>query len=268
MDIAAPTRDLWIYDWARDTQSRLTNGPSDNSSPVWSPDGRSIAYSARIEGRFYNLAVIPSDGTRPPQRLLTAKEHQIAGSWHPSGKYLAYGQQSPDTGFDLMILPLERNSAMEWKPGTPTVFLKTPAVEQNPEFSPDGRWLAYQSDESGRGEAYVRTFPNGDRKWQISSAGGGYPVWSPTGHSLFYGMLDGQIMEVPFTVAGDVFQPEKPRPWSPVRFSTGLYRRYDIHPDGKRFAIAKSAQEGQHGDEVTLVFNLFNELRRLTAAVR
>ena len=268
MDITATTRDIWVYDWARDTQSRLTNGPSDNSSPIWSPDGRSIAFSARLDKRFYNLAVIPADGTRPADRLLTATQHQITGSWHPSGNYIAYGQQSPDTNFDLMILPLRGSSAAGWTAGTPTVFLRTPANEQNPEFSPDGHWLAYQSDESGRNEAYVRPFPGGDRKWQISSAGATYPMWSKTAPSVFYAALDGQIMEVPYTVAGDVFQPEKPKLWSTVRFSPGLYRRYDIHPDGRRFAIAKSADDGRRGDEVTVVFDLFNELRRLSAAAR
>jgi Tol biopolymer transport system component len=147
------------------------------------------------------------------------------------------------------------------------VFLRTPANEQNPEFSPDGRWIVYQSDESGRVEVYVRPFPAGDRKWQVSSVGGSYPVWSRAGHALYYGGLDGQIMEVSYSVAGDAFVPEKARTWSETRFSAGYYRRYDIHPDGKRFAIAKSSQEGQHS-QVTLVFNLFEELRRLTAASR
>ena len=154
---------------------------------------------------------------------------------------------------------------MGWKPGTPTVFLRTPAAEQNPEFSPDGRWIAYQSDESGRFEAYVRPFPKGDRKWQVSSSGGTYPVWSPTGHSMFYGTADGQLMEVPFTVSGETFTPAKPRPWA-TRFGLGLFRRYGMHPDGKRFAIAKAEDDKGHADEVTLVFNLFDELRRLTAA--
>jgi len=268
MDISAPVRDLWVYEWARDTLSRLTADPTDSSAPVWSPDGRDIAFSSKRDTRaFYNLYVKHADGTGAVTRLATASRHQIAGSWHPSGKYLAFGEQT-ETGFDVMVLPLEGNSTAGWKPGTPTVFLKTPAAEQNPEFSPDGRWLAYQSDESGRVEVYVRPFPAGDRKWQVSSLGGSYPTWSPTGHVLYYGTPESQIMEVPFAVAGDSFAPERPRLWSPVKFSAGFYGRYALHPDGRRFAIGRTAEDAERGDQITLVFNLFDELRRLTAPAR
>ena len=124
-----------------------------------------------------------------------------------------------------MILPMEGDEASGWKPGKPTVFLNSPAQEREPMFSPDGRWLAYVSNESGRDEVYVRPFPGPGGKWLISTGGGSIPTWSRTKRELFYG-LNGQIMVAPFAVEGDSFRAEKPRLWS-----DGRYRDARAHPD-------------------------------------
>jgi Tol biopolymer transport system component/predicted Ser/Thr protein kinase len=269
MDIADRSRDVWVYDWARDTLSRVTSDGADNTAPVWSPDGRDLIFSSKRDTRlYYNLYVRHADGTGPFVRLTTANHHQISASWHPSGKYFAYAEQSPDTNFDLMVLPLDGDSTTGWKAGTPTPFLRTPSIEQEPAFSSDGRWLAYQSDESGRVEVYVRPFPGGDRKWQISSAGGSYAVWSKTEHALYYTSPDWKIVKVPFTVTGDTFAPGKPQLWSPIQITPGIYRRFDLHPDGQRMAVARAVEDTARTDSMTLVFNLFDDLRRRTAPAK
>src|SRR5205814_655303 len=109
-----------------------------------------------------------------------SKQPQLPGSWDPSGKFLAFEQMNPNTNLDLMILRMEGNEASGWKPGTPTVFLNSPAMESEPIFSPDGRWLAYVSNESGRPDVYVQPFPGPGGKRKISTASGVYPVWSRT----------------------------------------------------------------------------------------
>src|SRR5262249_48758082 len=133
-----------------------------------------------------NLYWQRADGTGEIQRLTQSPNSQYPSSFHPSGKYLAFDENSAETAFDLMILPIEGDETSGWKPGKPTVFVKSMAAEREPMFSPDGRWIAYYSDESGNYEVYVRPFPGPGGKWQISTTGGTYPVWSRTRHELLY----------------------------------------------------------------------------------
>ena len=141
-----------------------------------------------------------------------------------------------------MILPMEGDDVSGWKPGTPTAFLNSPSEEMQPNFSPDGRWLAYQSNETGRYEVYVRPFPGHGDGWRISTGGGTFPTWSRTRRELFYG-LNGQIMVAAYAVEGDAFRAEKPRPLPNARYrAAGPARMFDLHPDGERFAVAPAAQ--------------------------
>ena len=129
-----------------------------------------------------------------------------------------------------MILPMAGDEASGWKPGRPTAFLKTPSTEHEPTFSPDGHWLAYSSNETGRQEVYVRPFPGPGGQWQISTGGGAGPTWSRAKPELFYGTPNGQIMVVPFTGDGDSFLPEKPQLWSTGHFEwRGPNRAFDLH---------------------------------------
>ena len=151
-------------------------------------------------------------------------------------------------------------------PGKPTVFLNGPFVEQEPMFSPDGRWLAYQSNESGRNEIYVRPFPGPGGKWQVSTAFGSTATWSRTRRELFYSGPGNQIMVATYTVDGDAFQAAKPNVWSETKFaSRPRQRSLDLHPDGERFALAAApdAQSAVKQDKVVFIFNFFDELRRL-----
>jgi eukaryotic-like serine/threonine-protein kinase len=152
---------------------------------------------------------------------------------------------------DLYVLPIEGDEASGWKPRKPMEFLKTPFAERAPVFSPHGRWLAYQSNESGRDEIYVRPFSNGGGpgpgKWPISTGGGTSPTWSRIRNELFYATPDQRIMVVPYTLEGGSFRAEKPRMWSEVRFVArqgvgGAQRSFDLHPDSKRVALAKLSE--------------------------
>jgi eukaryotic-like serine/threonine-protein kinase len=180
--------------------------------------------------------------------------------------FLAFAELNPQTNFDLLILPMEGDEASGWRPGKPTVFLKTHFDERNPVFSPDGRWLAYQSNESGRNEVYVRPYPGPGGKWQISPGGGVFPIWSRTARELFFGTPTQQIMVSVYDVAGNAFRPDKPRLWSDARYKPrGPFRPFDMHPDGKRFALAPAAPapDGARENHVTMIVNILDELRRI-----
>jgi serine/threonine-protein kinase len=262
--------DVWVYELAGDRLSRLTLDAALDYKPVWTPDGRRIAFASQRDGAF-NLYWQRADGTGDAQRLTTSKNIQFPVSWHPSGKALAFYEQRPQTGNDLMILPMEGDEASGWKPGEPRVLLSTRFAEGEPMFSPDGRWLAYVSNKTGRDEVYVRPFTGPEGEWQISTGGGSTPTWSRSRHELFYAGPDARIMVSGYAVEGDAFRGGKSRVWSDALYRTQnrgfpFFRSFDLHPDGQRFAIAKrlTGSGGQAKvDKVVLVFNFFDELRRL-----
>jgi len=286
--------DVWVYEWGRDTLSRLTFDRGNDTRPVWSPDGRRIAFaSERADKGTLNLYWQRADGTGEAERLTESKSLHYPTSWHPSGRFLAFFEGSAQTNFDVLILPVEGNEASGWKPGKPTVFLNTPFSEANPEFSPDGRWLAYQSNESGRFEVYVRPFisegselrrgagtsdsheaarmrtiPGPDGKWQVSTEGGHFPTWSRTRRELFYRTDDQRIMVARYAAEGDSFRAERPRVWSEGQLAFRmLARNFDLHPDGLRFAALRAPEAAEaKQDHVVLILNFFDELRRVAPA--
>jgi hypothetical protein len=209
-----------------------------------------------------------ADGTGSPQPLTEGDNLQIATSWHPSGRYLAVQQRNPQTGFDVMILPIEGDAASGLKPGRPTPFLSGPFDETAAAFSPDGRWLAYASNESGRSEVYVRPFPGPGGKWQVSLEGGSYPTWSRGGPELFYETLDQRLMVASYARKGGSFHADKPRSWVKTRLPDPRgFWTFDLLPDGRRFAVLEEVPEADRkGDHVVLFQNFFDELRRLAPA--
>jgi Tol biopolymer transport system component len=262
-------RDIWVYEWERDALTRLTFAGENNVIPVWTPDGQRIAYSSLEKGGSYNIWWIRSDGAGDAQRLTESKYAQDVGSWRPDGKVLAFRQSNPGTGMDIMILPVEGDEKSGWKPGEPTPFLNTAFTEYQPAFSPDGRWLAYVSNESGNFEVYVRPFPGPGGKWQVSTGGGGVPKWSRNGKELYFRTEVNKIMAVTYTTSGDSFRANKPQLWSPGQFTDVGANSYnfDLHPDGKRFAVLKAPGTEQNGavNKVSFIFNFFDEVRRRTA---
>ena len=258
--------DIWVYEWERDTLARLTFAGETNSYPVWTPDGKRITFSSQEKGGPLNLWWIRADGAGNPQRLTESKNFEYPRSWRPDGKVLAFTQLNPNTNFDILTLPMEGDEKTGWKPGEPTPFLNTGFLEVQPAFSPDGRWLAYSSNESEDYEVYVRPFPGPGGKWQISTGGGQYPKWSRNGKELFYRTTESKLMVASYTASGDSFSADKPQLWSPGQFTDrglGFYN-FDLHPDGKRFAVLKApgTERDAAMNKVNVVLNWFEELKQ------
>jgi serine/threonine-protein kinase len=275
VDIDQPALHVFVDDWARDTLTKVTFDASDDTKPVWTPDGRRLVFRSDRD-KTANLYWERADGSGGLQRLTEGPQLQVPSSWHPSGKFLAFYEARPTTGNDLMVLPMEGDEASGWKPGKPWVFLATPANETEPMFSPDGRWIAYFANESGRFEVYVRPFaapgaPATGGKWQVSTDGGTFPAWSRTRHELVYLGLDNRLMVASYTVTGDVFNPDRPHLWFERRILVRPRgRSYDLHPDGNRVAaaIASDNERTEAQDKVVFIFNFFDELRRLAPVAK
>ena len=230
-------------------------------------------FSSQRSSPTDNLYWLRTDGTGDVQRLTESSAFQVAGSWHQSGRLLAFeefgGSRAEIENSDILILPIEGDDASGWRPGKPMAFLTSSFNETQPTFSPDGRWLAYVSDESGQPEVYVRPYTVAAGKWQVSTGGGMDPVWSRTARELFYRASDARLMMARYTVTGDMLSPDKPVSVAelPVTGRTG--RWFDLHPDGQRFAVgyrpddAQGATAAIRQNKIVLVFNFFDELRRL-----
>jgi serine/threonine protein kinase/WD40 repeat protein len=264
--------DIYAYDMQRDTMSRLTFNARGNRNPVWTPDGMHLVYASDADKAIW---WIRADGAGEPHRLLENKNAVIPSSFSPDGRYLSYVDMTTDTGADIWILPLDASDPEHPKPGKPEIFLKTPSNEGlgGAAFSPDGRWIAYDSDESGRAEVYVRRFRSAvGGKWQLSTSSGSSAFWSRDGRALYYLTQDDRniTMVAEYTAKGDQFTPGTPRVWSdtPIRpmirsLTPGL-QSLDLAPDGRRFAVLlRDVATDQKGSvHVTFLLNLFDELRR------
>jgi serine/threonine-protein kinase len=265
VDVETGRADVIVYELARNTRTGLTREGSTNVRPIWTPDGRRIVYRSNRDDSLGNLYWRRVDGVGEVQRLRHAPNvQQTPMSWHPSGKFLAFGETHTQTGNDIMILPIEGDEASGWKPGTPRAFLSSAALESNAMFSPDGKWIAYQSNESGRLEVYVRSFQGPGRPWQISTEGGSLPAWSRTRHELFYAAPGERLMVVPYVINGDAFNVERPRVWSERPFLARPGVPFALHPDGDRFALAPASEiAGASADKLVFISDFFDELRRL-----
>ena len=255
--------DVWVYNWQRDTMTRLTF-TGNAYAPLWSPDGRYISFQLRGEG----MSATRSDGSGKPQALTQSKNAQLPWSFTPDGKRLAFFEAGAGT-YSLWTVPLESDNA-ELRAGKPEVFLQSQADDRYPSFSPDGRWMAYRSDESGTNQVYVRAYPDKGGKWQISNGGGTIPMWSRNGHELFFESLDNHIMVTAYTVKGDSFVADKPRLWSEKQLgSTGtVTRNVDLAPDSKRIVAlmpAETPEDQTAKNHVIFLENFFDEVRRRTA---
>ncbi|HET9830286.1 MAG TPA: protein kinase, partial [Vicinamibacterales bacterium] len=262
--------DIYTYEWERDFTTRLTFDPSVDSFPIWSPDGRAIVFSSTPGAQqLANLYWVSADGSGAPHRLTQSQDRQLASSWHPSGKYLAFEQQISAQQWDLMVLPMEVSGAY-WKAGTPTRLLNHVSQRPGAVFSPDGRWLAYMSNESGRPEVFVRPFTGPGVPRQVSTSGGQIPTWSRRRNELFYLSPDSHLMVVSYTVDGDTFRANPPQKWSeqPIN-ERPTTRPFDLHPDGDRFVVSGDLSSRPSADKVVLVPNFIDDVhRRLSGATR
>ena len=258
--------DVWVLELATGKGSRLTFDRSDESNPVWTPDGQRITFTSTRDGAP-NLYWQRADGTGAIERLTTSSNAQTAGSWHPGGKVLAFQEVRPDTRGDVVLLELEDGGAGP-KPGRQTTFAGGASQEAEPSFSPDGRWLAYHGTETGRAQVFVRPL-QGPGKWQISTAGGRDATWGRTRPELlFFGFTDGRIMTAPFTVSGASFRHEAPHAWSntPIGRPSRSGRTFDLHLDGERVVVVPA--DRQNRTHMMLVLNFFEQLRQNAAATQ
>jgi eukaryotic-like serine/threonine-protein kinase len=249
-------RHIWVYDTVRGSLTRLTFGDSDNASPTWSPDGRRIAFVSSKDGNSVILTK-PADGSGSEGTLLSAKGGP--SSWSTDGRFLACSQVGPTGKWEIWVFPLEG----ERKPQTlltDNQFDQVGAV-----FSPDGKYLAYTSNESGRYEVYVRPFGQGGGKWQISTGGGANPVWARSGKQLFYSE-SANIMGVEVTTQ-PVFSVSTPRVVVPSAVTAPLSNgldNFDVSLDGKRFLVHQQSSEAGQSLQINVVLNWSEELRRLS----
>ena len=246
---------LWLYDSARDTLTRFTFEGNSNLYPTWTPDGKRIAFTSDKEGPG-NIYWQMADGSGGLERLTTSQNLQAPVSWSPNGERLAFIELSPTTAADIWVLRLSDRKAQ--------AFLQTPAYEGAPQFSPDGRWMAYASDASGRREIYVQPYPGPGGKWQISTDGGNEPVWDRSGRELFYRNAD-KMMAVDITTQPS-FSAGKPKMLFEGRYvpNTATIPNYDVSRDGQRFLMLKGAEQEQAAPtQINVVLNWTEELKRL-----
>ncbi len=236
----AGNSDLWIYDLERRTRSRLTDSPGEDQGPVWHPDGERVAYYASQAGPF-RMFLAEVSGAGAPRRLLESTGSQRPECFTPDGRRLIFSENHVETGFDLWLLDLEAE-------GEPEPLLVTPYHELQARLSPDGRWLAYVSNESGAREVYLRTpDPADSRRWPLSAGGGDDPVWDPSAGALYFrGPNAIHRVEIVAAAAGE---PEigRPRRWIewifPVQLLEGHHRRsFDVDRDG-RFLVLEPLEE-------------------------
>jgi serine/threonine-protein kinase len=249
---------VWIVDLERRTLNPVGGGES--AYAAWTPESKSVIYRRNVGGLYRQ----PADGNEGAQLLVDYKQAVVARIMDISREgVVAFATGSPQD--DIQTLRLDTATVSE--------FLATPARKHMASFSPDGRWLAYTSNESGRDEVYVRPFPRTEGVARLVSMGGGSgPVWAPDESILYYRGADGNMMAVPVTLE-PTFTSGRPR--TLFRFG-GVYRMsgtataYDIHPDGKRFIMVSERKDAAATprQQVNIVLNWFEELRRLAPATR
>ncbi len=259
-------RRVFVYDLKRDTISRLSFDAEQTASPIWSPDSQHIVFSFRSADGF-GLGWMRGDGSGEPTRLLDSKNSVNPNSFLPDGRRLVYSEVDPSSGDNLgWTSVLDISDPEHPKLGKPEPLLR-PYSEFNPTVSPDGHWIAYASIESGRAEVYVRPFQAPGGKWQVSSDGGGKPVWSRNGMELFFENPSNRIMVTEYQGKNESFTFGKPQVWSDQQLQDvgGAVMNYDLAPDGKRFAILPELKAPvEEKDSVHMIFleNFFDELRR------
>jgi serine/threonine-protein kinase len=242
--------DIWIGDLRRNTLTPLTFDPTVDQAPVWTPDGAHIVWCSQRGTGVPTIYMQAADGTGAIEQLTATLNPQFPTSVSPDGARLVLWENNPRTTQDIVMVDLRPAAAQRERPLQPLVH--TPAAEMDGEVSPDGRWLAYESNESGRFDVYVRPFPNVDSgRWLVSTAGGTRPLWSRNGRELFYLDADDFLTAVPVQTLGSAFRPGNPvrllsKKYYPGFTALGLdLRGYDVSPDGQRFLMLKDAAPAQ-----------------------
>ena len=243
-------RDIWVYDLKRGTESRLTANSGDNFNPLWSPDGSQIMFTSSRAG-VWDIYEQAANGLRNAEPIYESKDQAKAvDDLAPDGRYALYDTAGAAYATELWVLPLTGERK-------PFPFVQGSFAAREARFSPNGRYVAYASSESGRYEIYVQTFPEHLGKWQISTTGGGEPAWRRDGKELFYLNPDDKLMAVEVNTDSANFQAGIPKPLFQAQLITGfLWRnRYVVSADGQRFLMLTPAGEAAPSAPITVVLN-------------
>jgi serine/threonine-protein kinase len=258
--------DAWIYELDHGPLLRVTYDPFPDGSPLWSPDGTRMAFWSRRAGAQSNLYLRSADLSGSDERLTTSPNNQFPFSWADDGKLLVFHEVSPDTGRDIGMVSIEGEHRSR-------LIIRGPFHESSPAVSPDGHWIAYESNLSGRWEVYVQPFPELTTRWQVSTDGGESPTWRPDGRELFY-RRGKAMMSVAVETTGNLFRygnsivlfEGSHAPQDPARFG----RSYAVAPDGQRFLMIKEEERNDHDRHASIVVirNWAEELKRRVPATR
>jgi Tol biopolymer transport system component len=255
VDLQTHTSDIWLLDLGRGgIETRFTSHPATDTAPIWSPDGCQILFrSDRAGGNF--PFVKPVSGAESERQIQVKFNVSFPSDWSPDGRFIAFHGSATLGSYDITIL--------DWPSGTkPTPFAESPFTEMDSHFSPDGRWLAYASDVSGRMEVYVQAFPKSGNVIRVSSNGGSEPHWRRDSRELFYMGADRMVMAVP-VVLGPSFQASSPLALFPSRapFISSPYRiNYDVSADGSLFLVTTPADNAGTSTSITVVLNWVADL--------
>jgi Tol biopolymer transport system component len=252
-------------DLARDVSSRFTFDSAGSGNAIWSPDGSQIIY-ANGGGQSADLFRKPSNGASKEEVIFHSDSIKAPLDWSSDGRWLLYTERSKDTGLDLYALP--DTSGLAGGERKPIPYLVTPFNEQQAKFSPDGKWVAYSSNESGTLEVYVRPFPaSSGGKWLVSNGGGNEVRWRPDGKELFYIAPSGALMAAPVNATGSALEVATPKALFRTEILGGLGGgatnswRYAVSKDGQRFLI-NSTMEQSVSAPITIVTNWTAELKK------
>jgi Tol biopolymer transport system component len=247
--------DIWVYEVSGGAGTRVTFDPADESAPLWSPnDDRLLFFS--LKSGIRDLYQKPLEGGASAQQVFASRGEKIPLDWSADGRFLLFlsyktnGQTQPDIW------------AFTFADGKARPFVTSPVHEEDGRFAPDGRWVAYTSDESGQFEIYVRAFPGPGARRQISARGGAMPRWRADGRELFFVAPDNKLMAVPVKT-GDVFEAGAAMPLFETRIRTApAWPQYDVSSDGQRFLINTMTETAAEQEPITLVLNWTADLKK------
>jgi serine/threonine-protein kinase len=268
LDARDQNNDIWIWDLARKVLRKLTDGPALDQNPIWTADGRGVIYTSD-RGGGSNLYLQSADGTGAPERLTEGETTHWASAIAPDGRVIG-AEFGSATSFDLFTAPIASRAAREGR-GAVRIepLLREPLAQSNPDLSPNGRYLVYQSNESGRFEVYVRPFPDlRGGKWQVSTDGGTRPVWGRDGRELFFADGSQAIVSVPVETSGAFSWGNGAKLFGVVPFTVGvLFRGFDVSADGRRFLMLKEQSEAAARTPPAKIVVALNWIEELRAAL-
>jgi Tol biopolymer transport system component len=252
-DPSLGTHDLWIFEIGRGLKTRFTFDPAEDLSPAWAPDSRTVYFASNPKGRqdIYRKAIV---GVGEVELVYSGEPGSQPASVSPDGKNLLVNRSADATRTDIWVLPLEPKAE-------PKIFRQTEFAEVAGSFSPDGRWVAYFSNESGEYEVYVAPFPGPGRRWQVSTKSGAYPQWRADGREIVYVQADGQVMSAEVGAEGDSFRVGTVTPLFRLSAPSPGGPSFSLAADGSRLLVVPSTAQ-KAGGLLSLVLGWPSELER------